>query len=129
MMNSNERKIPGMTPFEWKEFRYVSDDGNDEFLSKNDLLKEKGLFEKLTEQIDPPIPKAGGAFSENCRLWLPSGELFHALSYLGDIAGWRDQIEIGARQLGLLTGKILKDEIILSDGRSYPLARCTAEWD
>ncbi|MFP3834774.1 hypothetical protein [Chryseobacterium sp. SIMBA_028] len=126
-MNSNERKIPGMTPFEWKEFRYVSDDGTGEFLSKQDLLEDKGLFERLTEQIDPPIPKAGGALTENCRLCLPSGELLHALSYRGDIKGWRKQIEQGARQLGLLTGKIIEDEIMLSDGRSYPLAQCTAE--
>lgn len=127
-MNSNKRKIPGMTPFEWKEFRYVSDDGNDGFLSKNDLLQEKGLFERLTEQIDPPIPKEGGAFTENCRLWLPSGELLHALSYHGDREGWRKQIEQGAKQLGLLTGKIVKDEIILSDSRTYLLVQCTVEF-
>ncbi|WP_300686369.1 hypothetical protein [Chryseobacterium sp.] len=126
-MNNNEREIPGMTPFEWKEFRYVSDDGSNEFLSKKDLLKEKGLFERLTEQINPPVPIDGGALTENCRLWLPSGELLHALSYRGDIEGWRMQIEQGARQLGLLTGKIVEDEIILSDGRRYPLAHCTSE--
>ncbi len=66
--------------------------------------------------------------TENCKLWLPSGELFHALSYKGDIDGWREQISNGANQLGLLTAKIVNNQFILSDGRSYHLSDCKAEF-
>lgn len=120
-MSDNGREIPGATPVEWREYCYVSDDGCNKFIGK-------GLFDKLTGQIDPPIPTGGGAMAENCKLWLPSGELLHALSYKGDIDGWRKQIEQGAKQLGLFTGKIVNNEITLSDGRSFELAMCKFEF-
>lgn len=121
MTTSDEREIPGTISFEWREFRYVSDDGHEKFVGK-------GLFDKLTNKINPPIPTDGGAISENCKLWLPSGELLHALSYKGDIDGWREQVEQGARQLGLFTGKIVNNKVILSDGRSYELTECKVEF-
>ncbi|MEC9524985.1 hypothetical protein RCT70_18890, partial [Escherichia marmotae] len=115
MMLVDEREIPGITPVEWREYRYVSDDGNDHFVGE-------GLFIAVINKIEPSIPKSGGAITENCKLWLPSGELLHALSYKGDIEGWRKQIEQGAKELGLFTGKIVGGEIILSDNRHYELA-------
>lgn len=117
----NEREIPGLIPVEWREYRYVSDDGYDKFVGK-------GLFDKVINKIEPPIPTSGGAITENCKLWLPSGELLHALSYKGDIEGWRKQIEQGANELGLLTGKIVGGEIILSDNRNYALSVCRIEF-
>ena len=113
----NERCIPGIIPVEWREYRYIADDGSGHFV-------RKGLFEKLVSQITLPIPAAGGVITENCSLWLPTGELFHALSYKGDIEGWRRQIELGANTLGLLTAKIDSDRIWLSDRRHYELATC-----
>lgn len=120
-MISYERDIPGTTPVEWREHRYVSDDGNDKFVGK-------GFFDKLTNIIEPSIPTSGGAITENCKLWLPSGELLHALSYKGDIEGWRKQIEQGAKELGLFTGKIIDNKIILSDNRTYDLSDCRVEF-
>ena len=74
------------------------------------------------------IAQSGGVISENCKLWLPTGELFHGLSYKGDIEGWREQIKQGAEQLGLLIGKIYKNKIELLDGRSYALSDCKIEF-
>ncbi|MDV5357161.1 hypothetical protein QM201_20045 [Enterobacter asburiae] len=121
MIKGDEREIPGSTPVGWREYRYISDDGHDNFLGN-------GLFNKLTSQIEPPVPTCGGAITENCKLWLPSGELLHALSYKGDIDGWRKQIELGAKQLGLFTGKIIGDSVFLSDGRNYQLSDCRIEF-
>lgn len=78
----DEREIPGIKPVEWRECRYVSDDGNDNFL-------RNGLFALIMDNIEPPFPESGGVIIENCKIWLPSGELLHALSYKGDIVGWR----------------------------------------
>jgi hypothetical protein len=121
MKDENQRKIPGTFITECREYRYISDDGHDKFF-------RNGLFKKLTSQINPPIPKNGGTITENCKLWLPSGELLHALSYRGDIDGWREQIEQGAAQLGLFAGKIAGDKITLSDGRYYELSDCKVEF-
>ena len=46
----------------------------------------------------------------------------------GDIQGWRQQIEQGAEHLGLLVGKIVENNIELSDGRSYALSECRIEF-
>ncbi|KFX02454.1 hypothetical protein KP22_18345 [Pectobacterium betavasculorum] len=119
-MSDFRREIPGLTPVAWREYRYISDDGRDKFVGN-------GLFDKVTGKVEPLIPKSGGAMVENCKLWLPSGELFHALSYKGDIEGWRKQIEQGAIQMGLFIGEIVGDKIVLSDGRSYEISACTFE--
>jgi len=123
-----EREIAGLHPEEWREYRYVADDGNDYFAKKSKQSRKQSLFHKITSKIDPPIPQSGGAMSENCKLWLPTNELFHALSYKGDIEGWRKQIEQGAEQLGLLTGKIVENNIELSDDRHYALSDCKVEF-
>ena len=124
---NTERIIPGLPPLEeGREYRYVADDGNDYFVKKSRQSRKQSLFGKITTLI--PISQYGGAMAENCKLWLPTNELFHALSYRGDIDGWRKQIELGAEQLGLLTGKIVEDNIELSDGRVYALSECKVEF-
>lgn len=42
----NERCIPGIIPVEWREYRYIADNGSGHFV-------RKGLFEKLVSQITP----------------------------------------------------------------------------
>ena len=73
------------------------------------------------------MAKEGGALTENCKIWLPTNELFHGLSYKGDIEGWRKGITLGATHLGLLTAKIAEGNIEVSDGRVYALSDCKVE--
>ena len=116
-----KRIIPGLPPLEeGREFCYVEDNGNDRF--------EEKLSDKVTSQLKQPIAQSGGVMSENCKFWLPTDDLFHALSYRGDIEGWRQEIELGAKQLGLLTGKIVENNIELSNGRVYALSECKVEF-
>lgn len=103
---NEEREIPGLHPVEWREYRYIADDGNNFFVSLNRRSKKLSLFDKVTSVVE--IAQSGGVISENCKIWLPTKELFHGLSYKGDIQGWRQQIEQGAEHLGLLIGKLLK---------------------
>jgi hypothetical protein len=88
-----ERKIPGTTVTEGREYRYVSC-GNDADIT--------ALFKKVIREINPPLATSGGAVNEGCKVTLPSGECYFAVSYKGDIEGWRQQIEQGAATLGLL---------------------------
>lgn len=115
----DDREIPGLTPVEWREYCYVSDDGSGRFLGK-------GLFQKLTDYSSSSLPESGGAITENCNLWLPSGELLHALSCKGDIDGWRRHFEQAAEALGLLIGRMVGGRIVLSDGRIFDLSDCRA---
>ena len=118
-----KREIPGTNPeITWREFRYIQDDGKDNFSAK------KGLFFKLTNIDIQPLPASGGVITENCKLWLPTGELFHGLSYKGDMVGWRNKIEESAKQMQLLTAKIENEKIVLSDNRSFNISDCKVEF-
>ena len=120
MDNSNEH-IPGVIKVEGREFLYIADDGEDFFRKKKgSKVKKESLFSKLTSLFF--MAKEGGALTENCKIWLPTNELFHGLSYKGDIEGWRKGITLGATHLGLLTAKIAEGNIEISDGRVYALS-------
>ena len=125
MDNSNEH-IPGVIKVEGREFLYIADDGEDFFRKKKgSKVKKESLFSKLTSLFF--MAKEGGALTENCKIWLPTNELFHGLSYKGDIEGWRKGITLGATHLGLLTAKIAEENIEISDGRVYALSDCKVE--
>lgn len=117
-MRNFDREIPGTIQTEYREYRYVADDGNDNFFD---------IFCKITE-FSKPIATHGGVITENCKLWLPNNQLFHALSYKGDIQGWRQQIEQRATYLGLITGKVKNHFIYLSDDTKYALSDCVIEF-
>jgi len=116
---ARERKIPGTIKVEWREFRYISENGKDNFFK---------LFDKLTTIVNPSNAKSGGATTENCKIRLPDGSFFHGLSYKGDIEGWRKDIEQGAQMLNLVIAKIEDDKIEVSDGRLFSLKDCTVEF-
>ena len=79
--------------------------------------------------VTPPLLKSGGATEQGCTLWLPDGMQFHAMSYHGDIEGWRKQIAQGAQELGLLTARISGDTLLISDGQKIKIAECRVEFD
>ena len=113
-----ERTIPGIRPGESEKVRYVSFDR-----SQN----PSEIFEQVVLKINPPIPSRGGVSFSNAIIALPDGTPFYALKYHGDLCDWQVQIEQGALGLGALSAKLDGDRIIISDGRSYPLAECSVE--
>ena len=125
-MSTNNRNIPGTITVEGRAHLSVSDDGEDFFTKRSRSVKRQSLFDRVTSLFK--IAQSGGVISENCKLRLPTHELFHGLSYKGDIEGWRKQIEKGAEHLGLLTGKVSNNSIELSDGRIYALSDCEIEF-
>jgi hypothetical protein len=115
-----EKVIPGTVVRQGREVVYFSDDGTGDV---------RGQFSRLTKDISPRHAKHGGKTAQGCRLWLPDGTLFYPVSYHGDIEGWRQDIEAGARQLNLKLAKVDGDRIVVSDGRSFPLTDCRVEFD
>jgi hypothetical protein len=115
-----KRQAPGLVPVDYREVRYVEDRGEEPF---------KELFEKVVWHVDPPLMKDGGALIEGCVVTLPTGRRFQALSYRGDIEGWRQQVAQGAAALRVSLGQLVDGVLVLDDGTSHPLADCQIEFD
>jgi hypothetical protein len=115
-----ERQIPGLVPATHREVRYVEDRNEEPF---------EVLFRRLVRHVNPPVMKDGGTLIEGCVLTLPTGRRFQALSYRGDIEGWRQQILQGAVALDVRVGQLVEGELVLDDGTSYTLADCQVEFD
>ena|SRR5450432_113007 len=115
---SHERAIPGTRPGEAEKVRYVS------FCEPQ---KPDEVFEEVVWKLDPPIANNGGVVREGFIIRIPDGTPLYALRYHGDVSGWQKQIEQGAAELGLVTGKLDGDRFVLSDDRSFPLADCKVE--
>lgn len=115
-----KRQVPGLVPVDFREVRYAEDCGEEPF---------EELFERLVWHVNPPVMKDGGALIEGCVLTLPTGRRFQALSYRGDIEGWRRQVALGAEALGVSLGQLVDGALLLDDGTSYPFADCQVEFD
>ena len=114
-----ERKVAGTRPGEEASVRYVSFD---------DPASIPELFHEVLNKIAPKLVKSGGAVLEGTKLELPDGGHFFAILFSVDLEGWRKQIELGAKELGRATAKVLGGDVIVSDGRSYPLSSCKIEF-
>jgi hypothetical protein len=101
-----ERKVPGTRPGEEACVRYVSFD---------DSASIPKLFHEVLNKIEPLLMKTGGATLEGTKLKLPDGAHFFAILFNLDLEGWRKQIELGAKELGRATAKVLGGDVIVSD--------------
>jgi hypothetical protein len=86
-------------------------------------------FREVTGKIDPPIPKAGAALMEHWQVETPNGEKFYSLYFHGDVEGWRQQIELGAHQLGLQMAKVRDDKFMVLDGSTFLLSDCAVTFN
>jgi len=114
------RQVPGLVPVDYREVRYAEDRGEEPF---------EQLFKRVVRHVNPPVMKDGGALVEGCVLMLPTGRRFQALSYRGDLEGWRRQVSLGAEALGVALGSLVDGVLVLDDGSSYALADCQVEFD
>lgn len=114
-----QREIPGLNPIEGVEFIYYEDDGR---------IKVKKQLNALLDSAGSIKATSGGVVSDSCTIRLSDGHLFHALSYHGDVDGWREAVEAGAKARGLLLARIEGEQFVVSDGRSIPLSDCKIEF-
>jgi hypothetical protein len=115
----SKRAIPGSVPIEGREHWYIEDDGTGDFDS---------LFLRIVSAIKPPRHTRGGALTGGCELTLPDGRKFHAMSYKGDLEGWREQIDEGTRSLGLDAARAVNGNLILSGGAEISISACEARF-
>ena len=114
-----ERKVAGTRPGEEASVRYVSFD---------DPASIPRLFHEVLHEPEHHLMN-GGAILEGTKLELPDGSHFFALQVTYDLEGWRKQVELGAKALGRATAKIVGGDVVVSDGRSFPLSSCKVKFD
>lgn len=110
------RQIPGTNPPPGRELRYVQYSGPDTF-SK--------FFERLMHHA-PIVATHGGVMTGGCKLVLPSGDTYQAISYKGDLEGWRAHVQIGVAALEVLLAQVVDGKLVLADGSQVPLTECQA---
>jgi hypothetical protein len=115
-----ERRIPGTFSVEGREYRYLGCKVDEDVAA---------LFKTIVRKIDPPIAKSGGVGIEGCKIILPSGDCYFAVSYKGDVPGWREQIEKGADALDVPVAQLLGDKLLLGDGSEVSLSDCQVQFD
>ncbi|GGF31549.1 hypothetical protein GCM10011611_42120 [Aliidongia dinghuensis] len=113
------RVIPGTVDVKGIEYVYFSDNGKGSFRKQ---------FLTLGQNMSRPVQEHGGIISQACRITIPDGTLFHGLSYRGDMEDWRLQMRESTEALGLLLARIEGDRLVISDGRSVPLAECKVDF-
>lgn len=115
----SERRVPGTYETEGREYRYVSCGGDEDLAA---------LFKRVVREIEPPLATHGGVINEGCKVTLPSGGCYFAVSYKGDIEGWRQQIEQGAFQLGLSIARPTEQSLVFKDGDEVLLSDCNFQF-
>lgn len=113
------RTIPGTQAVENREFIYIQHNEEEPFPT---------FFKRLVRHVTPPIPTSGGVLVEGCRISLPDGEVFYAISYKGDLHGWRQQIKLGAEAFNRSLGRIVNESLIF-DNKPVDLVNCQIEFE
>ncbi len=114
-----DRIAPGINPVAGVEFIYYEDFHTSSASSQ---------FRKLLASAGEFTASSGGIVSDSCRITLPNGQRFLALSFHGDRDGWRNAVEAGARTLGLRLARIQGGHLMVSDGQSVPLSECKVDF-
>lgn len=116
-----DRTIPGMIEVEGREFLYVQTLTGEGF---SDVIDEA-----LADSAVLPLPESGGAVEEKCRIILDDCTTLLALSYKGDLNGWRNKIVAYCNSTNRLWGVASRRKVELSDGRVLALDECKVEFD
>ena len=115
LTRKGERALPGITSTPGLEVAYVQDDGR---------ATGRAHFRMLLNAIGVPSATDGGIVSDPATIRTPDGRLLRAVSYRGDVNGWRSDVMRGADDLDLLLGRIVGDQLVLSDGSVFQLSEC-----
>ena len=115
------RSIPGAVEVQGREFIYV------------ELLEGENFHQLLNEVLavcpEVPLPKTGGALEEKTRIVLPNGKSLLAISYKGDLPGWRQKLISYCVEKRRLWGVLSNQRLSVSDGEELPIIECEVIFD
>jgi hypothetical protein len=83
----------------------------------------------LTSCPDIAVPASGGVIEEKARIALSEELSLTALSYRGDLAGWKAKIVAYCNSDDRIWGVISNNKLMLSDGRALDLGECHVLFD
>lgn len=116
-----QRVIPGMIDVDGREFLYVEIRDAEDFDSIIDA--------SLGANPDVPMPRAGGVIEEKTRLTLADGTSLLAMSYKGDLNGWRAKLTAFCAMQSRRWGTASHQVLHMSDGTTFSLRDCTASFE
>ena len=115
-------EVPGTVLYDDRRFIYFSDNG------KKCFKKIFRSFFKINVPPDLCAKDGASMLQRHCWLFLPDGQMFHAISYGGDFEGIERELKYYAQQLNLTLGWIKDGQFILDDGRTFALTDCRAQF-
>jgi hypothetical protein len=115
------RILPGIEDGDGREFLYIEEPKGRDFSTLMD-----DVFDSCPTA---PMPQSGGALEEKARITLPGKTSFLAISYQGDLLGWRNKILGYCGEKGLKWAAVREQFLTLSDGAEIPLADCQVEFE
>jgi len=107
------RSIPGSVTVDGREFMYVKVFSGDRF---SKLLDEAEELDSVTSFV-----KSGGVIEEKAQLAIDDGSRLLAISYKGDIDGWRRLFIASCEKHGRRWGVARGGKLKLSDGTEIRL--------
>lgn len=111
------RSVPGFGEIEeGREFLYVEVRGRETF--------RRLIDGAMASNPHIPPPRSGGTLEEKAHLRLPDGSSFLGLSYIGDLAGWREKIVTFCQETQRRWAAPCNESIAVSDGSKIALASC-----
>jgi len=111
--------IPGTVQVEGREFWYIQAESNINFLSQ---------FRVLLEINTESVATKGGISLENCLITTPNNTSFMALSYKGDLPGWRSRIKEAAGCLGLMLAQLKSSSLVIDNQEQFLIAECEVKF-
>jgi hypothetical protein len=109
------RPTPGTEEVDGRGFAYLECETADAF---------KSLFPMIATFGASPLPASGGAINEDFALILPDGVQLFALSYKGDLEGWKRKVAECAEALGMKFGEVVGDCLQVKDNGEVSLSDC-----
>lgn len=109
------RDVPGFLKYPDSDCRYVEG---------NSIGSFGAYFRQMRVFDSQNIPRDGGMVNACIEIRLPTGKSLFAISYQGDLDGWRNKIEGYAQKNGLRYGRIEGEQLVVSDGGAVELTSC-----
>jgi hypothetical protein len=116
-----KRHVPGLVAVEGREFLYI------EALRGENVSKI--LDDMLRSSPNVPLPRAGGVIEEKAHISLGGDTSLIAISYKGDLPGWKKKIVAYCAEKGRKWGTPSNGKLALSDGREIDFSQAVLESD
>jgi hypothetical protein len=119
-MTEPGRVIPGSVRIDGRQFLYVESLRNESF---SDFLNDEERY-----CADLALPLNGGVIDEKAWLHLRDKRRFIAMSYKGDLDGWRKRLVLCCSKTARAWAVPTDAGFLLSDGSTVPFDACVIEF-